>query len=602
MIKIKDIYAGKPDAKDEIENEGFDQFLSSYIEPINFNVNALLNDSFCFISGYKGTGKTALLYYLDFIAKERDPQTCSSFVFFKGDFADMHRQDMVLTSKRMFSSISIGNDVIKDGNDFEYIWRWLFYQRIWEDNKDFNLGLFNDDENWQKFDKILSKISNFSIKRKLSIPPKMKFGIPIVAGSVKVDPEVEIDFTKPKVTETQQYRQLVEFIDQLDIIFPKLNKSDIPYYIFVDELEAYCGEEDIFKRDLRIIRDLIFSVKKLNSIMPKNNTTHVKIICSVRKEILNSINRFIVTKELNKVISGFDIPLVWNYTNTNSFGHPIIKILTKRISLSYKLANLEITEREIIQNWFPERIENSEPTNYILNISWNKPRDIVRLIICAKSCLCSENSSFNQSTMDMLKKEYSRESLIEIKEEMRALYTEEEIDSILLCLRGYRVSFTAQELYERVNTHFKDSVLSTDFNKVLDDLYRLGVIGNYSKSSGYYRWQHKGDECLILSDDWKIIIHKGLQTALSLSNKHDNGITYRKGVPQPGDKVIATIMQKKSNVYLVTFDKDGRTYDGYFSLKFSSSNLQNKNIGTQINAKILSYNSKFKNYSLIEDR
>ena len=153
MIKIKDIYAGKPDAKDEIENEGFDQFLSSYIEPINFNVNALLNDSFCFISGYKGTGKTALLYYLDSIAKERDPQTCSSFVFFKGDFADMHRQDMVLTSKRMFSSISIGNDVIKDGNDFEYIWRWLFYQRIWEDNKDFNLGLFNDDENWQKFDK-----------------------------------------------------------------------------------------------------------------------------------------------------------------------------------------------------------------------------------------------------------------------------------------------------------------------------------------------------------------------------------------------------------------------------------------------------------------
>ena len=73
-------------------------------------------------------------------------------------------------------------------------------------------------------------------------------------------------------------------------------------------------------------------------------------------------------------------------------------------------------------------------------------------------------------------------------------------------------------------------------------------------------------------------------------------------MPQPGDKVIATIMQKKSNVYLVTFDKDGRTYDGYFSLKFSSSNLQNKNIGTQINAKILSYNSKFKNYSLIEDR
>ena len=64
MIKIKDIYAGKPDAKDEIEVEGYEKFLDSYITPSCFDADNLINGTFCFISGYKGTGKTALLYYL----------------------------------------------------------------------------------------------------------------------------------------------------------------------------------------------------------------------------------------------------------------------------------------------------------------------------------------------------------------------------------------------------------------------------------------------------------------------------------------------------------------------------------------------------------
>lgn len=54
-IQIKDIYAGKPDAKDEIDSEGLEPFLENYIMPDNFNLESLVNGSYYFITGYKGT-------------------------------------------------------------------------------------------------------------------------------------------------------------------------------------------------------------------------------------------------------------------------------------------------------------------------------------------------------------------------------------------------------------------------------------------------------------------------------------------------------------------------------------------------------------------
>lgn len=52
MTKIKDIYAGKPDAKDEIETEGMDPFFENYVVPSNFNINAITDGSGAFVTGY----------------------------------------------------------------------------------------------------------------------------------------------------------------------------------------------------------------------------------------------------------------------------------------------------------------------------------------------------------------------------------------------------------------------------------------------------------------------------------------------------------------------------------------------------------------------
>ena len=253
---------------------------------------------------------------------------------------------------------------------------------------------------------------------------------------------------------------------------------DIQLY-FIDELEAYFGMK-IYLSELHLMR-LDFHDKIEWAVF--NIPTKQKNFFNKNRDIKMPLT-FIVTKELNKVM-GFEVPLVWDYTNTNSFAHPIMKILIKRIELSEKIYGAVPSEKEIIAKWFPEKIRGIEPANYILNNSWCKPRDIVRFILAAKSCLCSTNSSFSQATCEMCHKKYSLDSLTEIKEEMRALYSPEQIDCINTCLNGFRAVFSIRELEERISKHFKDSILSDDLNSVLQDLYRLGIIGNYLKIQNY---------------------------------------------------------------------------------------------------------------------
>ncbi len=603
-IQIKDIYAGKPDAKDEIDAEGLEPFLANYIMPENFNLESLVKGSYYFITGYKGTGKTALLYYIDDYIKKEDMMTCSSFVFFKGDYSDLQRQELELLSKRLISAISIGNDVVLEGQDFEYIWRWLFYQRIIEDNKDYNYGIYVKNNKWDLFEKTINQIGGERKKKLLSIPSKVTLALPYIDSTqqIKAEPKVELDFLSAKVQESNNYRLFVQIIDLADELFGQLKRTDIPYYIFVDELEAYYGEEKVFKRDLRLIRDLIFTIKKVNSVFVKDKGVITKVICSVRTEILNAINRFVITKELNKVTSGYEVPLIWDYTNTNSFGHPILKILSKRIEYAEKENGNRLSEKELIKKWFPEKINGNDPANYLLNNSWCKPRDIVRLILAAQNCLGSSNSCFSQATIDFCHKKYSTDSLVEIKEEMRALYSSEEINLIIRCLTGFRSVFTVDELKWHIKRYYSDSILEKKLNVILDDLYRLGIIGNFSPISKSYRWQHKGDDGLVLSKEWKIMIHVALQNALSVNRKHDKVNNSNTNINFcVGDKVEVTVVRIVPNFAIVTIDNGkytGSIHISQLSERFNEKVEEEVSVGDVRKAKVLGFDEMHNKWKL----
>ena len=599
-IKIRDLYAGKPDAKDEINFDGWDKFIKTFVVADHFNLDLLTNGNHCFISGFKGTGKTALLFYLDDKLKNNDQSTCSSFIFFKEDFTDAKRAELQELSNRVLSSISIEQDALTEAKEFEYVWRWIMLKQIVNDNNEYCRNLFIDDEHWQQFEKIVGQIKDPRNKRKIFLPNKIKFALSHKdpATMAEYSPEVEVDFQNPS---SQQYQDFVALVDEAEKALANSMRTDIPYYIFIDELEAYYGDEQIFFRDLRMIRDLIFTVKRFNTIFASANMRQIKIICSFRSEILTAIQRFIVTKEINKITSGFSVPLNWNYTNNNSYAHPIIQILLKRIAVC---AETTVTDSlQIYRKWFPEQIRGMEPANYILNNSWCKPRDIVRLITVAQSSLHNGTSMFSQIVFDSTSKAYSEDSMQEIKEELRALYTAEEINDITSCFTGYRTSFSVNDLQKRIDQYFPDTILKTKFHQVIKDLYRLGFLGNFLPASQIYRWQHKGDSSVIFSDEWRLCVHYALHGALSIGTRTNRGIKHN---AQVGDTAIATVYDVISQFALVEFRLLGEKYKGSIHISefgkrgYGYINCLSDivNDGDQFNTLLLEYNEKHSNWAL----
>lgn len=580
-LTINDIYAGKPDAGDEIRERGYDEFASNYIQPTGVNITGLASSKYgtpFFIIGDKGTGKTALLHFLEKHICTIDEAACPSFLYFESDFSQVERAKFDSISRTISTSVSIDNTIAIDGNnvecDFSYIWKWQIYQKIITDNEAFNGGLFyNDDNSWSDFVSEVSKVSKTIDHGRMRIPAKISIKITSNPNLGTVTPGLEIepvDFSKSDFHKTESYREFVEIIDRADKLLSKVKRTDIPYYVFIDELEAYRGENDRFYRDLRMIRDLLFTVKKMNAIFQDGT----KFICSIRPEILNAISRFVQPNQLHKIMQGYDERLIWEHTNTNSFNHPIIGILLQRIRIAEeRYQHRAISDSEIIKKWFVPNVYNKHICTYILDNTWHKPRDIVRLLLSAQARNSKNSKKFNQYVFETFMPEYSKQCLVEVREEMFALYTPEDVEQIFNCLQGFKSSFSYQEICIRAKRLYPDSVFAKQTYAVLSDMYRIGIIGNSLGSDRSPRWEYKQQHRLIIDDPWEIIIHPSLHIELSVSGRNDKHIMRSakkaQNKTQHNNKTVfsATIKEVCYSYILVSFTKDNKIQKGFIGVK-----------------------------------
>ena len=525
MLKLKDIYSGLPDAKDEYAYESFDTIKKCFVSPPNFDIEEIIEGKKCFIRGYKGTGKTALLYYIANHMLEEDPNSCISFILFKNfDTSQKEKIENIATSinkpKEFSLEVPNGYDISADG--YIYIWKWILLEQILRDNEENNNGLFVENADYDRFVKTLKIISYDRIyKQPFKFPASITFacGVNIPPYDVTIKPEMKLSFgnfnRNKKIFEI--FKNVVD--DSLTAL-SKCKRTDIPYYILLDELEAFYQKEEIFKRDLFLLRDLIFTVKDFNLIFTQSNFRKTKLICCIRTEIVTAINKYIPTYEINKITNGFEYPLLWNYSNNNNINHPIFQVLLKRIEYSELKTNGAIlSDEDTYHKWFEPEIDGISSIEMFLNQTWNKPRDVVRFLLAVQSSLSASSEKFTKQVFNDSMDEYSKKSLEELKEELNASYSKEQIDEIFIWLNGFRTIFTLKELKERIEKYFPTSSLKNDIVTVLKSLFRVGVIGNYSKITQNYLWKHRGNEDPVFDDEWLFYVHRGLFKALSINTK-----------------------------------------------------------------------------------
>lgn len=514
MINLKDIYVGDVDAKNELlimNGDAIHRFSESFTIPDGVLIDEFLNGRLFFVTGLKGTGKTALLRYLSIRAG--DSGVSNKFVLFKSDIKEKDRKKLKDHSNTI---------IVEEGgskkylNDFENVWMLFLHKIIVNHIKSECLDVFKEDQNWIKYKYAVSGADYGN--RALGVLqyfPIIKNGLIelIVPDDYKQHFKGDIQSADG---EKVNFSDLVSYIND---IFSKLVPNEKRIFIFIDEVELSLGSPEQYKRDINLIRDLIVSVESLNRIMASKNFP-IKICCAVRKEVITAVES--VGKEIAKPTEDFGVEIIWNSRIGNineSFDHPLIKLVAKKIYISEKFKNInreKFDVKEIFSDYFPEQINGIAITEYLLNNSWFRPRDFSRMLRPITKQFGENLYGFQQSFFEHTKKNYSTSSWTEIAEELSAKYDKGTIKAI-------------ENLFSNIDSHFNFDKLEKQINKkkkyiqslcpyenpqkltdLLNDLFSVGFLGN----SNPFRAHFRGDPSLNI--EGTMMVHRALWSHFSI--------------------------------------------------------------------------------------
>ena len=134
---------------------------------------------------------------------------------------------------------------------------------------------------------------------------------------------------------------------------------------------------------------------------------------------------------------------------------------------------------------------------------------------------------FTTAHFDETSTEYSKQTWLEITEELLASYSALEISSLQRFLLGFQSHFFKADIMERQRVRYgSDNGVRKMFARkcvdvILSDLYRIGVLGNdfvvvnnHGESRRRHRWVFRGNTTL--NDAERMAIHKSLWKHLSL--------------------------------------------------------------------------------------
>ena len=513
-LKLRDLFFGNVDAKNELltsSEEEIDRFLYSFCLPPTVIVNDLLSSKKYFITGMKGIGKTALLRYIEII-KKREKGMETAFILFKSEVDGSNRKALLKFAKEsVVSDTEFPNDT-----EFSYIdaWKWFIYRLIIESVESSGNKPFEINKDWKRFSACIKAPLSTDEKSGLkSIIPRLNKGKVKISSS----PGVEIDFDWE-----DRDKGLVDFtslMEQANNLFRKLTFAEGKLTIFFDELELNTSDDQKRKKDIRLIRDLIIAIEQLNSFCLATGCA-VRILSAIRTEVITSIE--FAGKEVNKIISDFGVPIIWHRGGVTLLDHPLLEIVVRRLLYSEKIHNIELDEskKEVWNRYFPDKLSGKNSENYILNMTWLRPRDIVRILNIAREGNPNSNN-FNDNVIAISRKEYSQQSWIELTEELSIRYSKTEIEGIKYTMSGFvryfSLSIFMAQLKERVQLYPAVEVLTKSHSpkQLLIDMYNAGIIGNVDKTNYTgkklkikQRYCFTGDSFPILDMDF--VVHNAL--------------------------------------------------------------------------------------------
>lgn len=511
-LKITDIRFGKIDAHNELQEMGEEFYLSSFLEYDKYKISSFLNGENFFVCGNKGTGKTALLKYLECKFSE-DTRNLVLPIRFKTQFDSIDK-------KRMRSlNNNIREDVIEDmtiekENSYILTWQVFIINQILKYATTGEYVIFRDTPEFRNICKLLAGI--YSNQKGRLVPKLSKGYATINASTLKgVDASIKMDIEFDEQTKKINFNKTAKVILNL---YDSLEYDQNPVYILIDELELSVKNKKEFKRDIELVRDLIMAVEKMNSISKKRNY-NIKIIASVRSEVINNVLTY--GYEINKCIEDFGVNVEWFQKGGSYEDSPLLRLIESKIYASEKMAGIQQSEN-VWKVYFAPIINGMEVRKYILSYSWQRPRDVIRMMRLVQDQWNGEDI-ISQEMFDRALQKYSENTWNEIAEELVLSYPhEKDLQAIKKFFTGIEVPFTFAylnnrakelgEIYDYINVFFEKYKM-IDF---LEKMFEWGIIGNSGQRMVF---KFLGDRDLSPVDD--MILHKPLRNFFAVKSRRN---------------------------------------------------------------------------------
>ena len=471
---FKDIKFGKTDASNELMEFGDDYYLSSFLEYERYRIEDFFEGRKYFILGRKGTGKTALLKYMECKLRE-NPENLVIPIRFKSDFDEVDRSNIKRTS------FLPQEEVIENNNEKlkSYVSPWqvyLIYQIFKHNNsKNAEYSVFCNNKEYTLIWKLLLMI--FGENGGNKIVPKISKGlINISVGTQGIDANLaaEIELNNNKINYVLTAKKIID-------MYQSLSFSRTPVYILIDELELSVKSKKQREADIELVRDLIIAIDRMNRVS-KDKLYNVHFYASVRTDVVNSVlsSGF----EINKCIEDYGVTIDWYQRGGNYVDSPLLKLLEKKIKASEKEQNLKTESNDVWETYFENKIQGMEIRKFLLNFSWYRPRDVIRMMTFAQEYCNKETEKFNQRVFDEAIQQYSNNMWNEVSEEISLKYTKEEMKAIEKIFTGIQVPFGFSDINSRMKEKaglydyvekFSNKYKMTD---VLEMLFDWGIVGN----------------------------------------------------------------------------------------------------------------------------
>lgn len=518
-LDLGKISFGKTDAFNELSELGSDFFLDSFVVNEKYRLSDFLDGKKYYICGKKGTGKTAFLRYLECRLRD-EAENLVIPIRFKSEFDETDKAQLMVMStsdnedsEDTKQSSVFSTDKILSQKSYVLMWKTFLIHQIFSNAKKGEYLVFEENENYQLISALLSVLYGDASSNN-SIMPKIKKGTVVINASLasvigtKVQLEIDFDSKTRKANYLKLAKKIVQLFDCLT--FAKNN-----VHLLIDELELSVRNKDLHQKDIELVRDLILAIDDLNKLC-KCKCYNIRIIASIRSEVVNSV--LSAGFEINKCIEDYGVTVDWFQKGGDYRDNPLLKIIENKIHVSEKNNGIEPAEN-IWSTYFDSTIHETEVRKYILNNTWYRPRDIVRLMNMLQYQE-TQASRFTQKTFDSAQQEYSNNMWNEISEELILSYSADDLKAIKTFFNRIKLPFTYRYLCERVNElsemypnvkRFFEKVPMSDF---LEKMFSLGVIGNTGKRMVFY---FLGDQDISLIEP--MVIHTPLRNFFAVQSQ-----------------------------------------------------------------------------------